>query len=332
MSEYNELFLAPKTTQYGSHMIMSNVSKPTKTKYINIDTKFRDEYNYLQTTDYNITLPERIPDVKNMSIVSMELPITFCNISSSLGNNSFQISDTINNYHTHLIIIPDGNYSQISLVNTINKLFDDFGTIEPNVNNDLPDHSDLRCVISGNNCKFYSNNATFVIDFTVNDKGILDKYNFRYKLGWLLGFRKPTYTIDGTREVGAPGNPATDLYGPYGQLVYTSEQFIDLTGPRYLYLAIEEFNKGNQNSFVSPIAGSFINKNIVARISLDNATHGYGTVLPVNKLNGLLISDKRSYTGKIDLLKLNIKLLSENGNIISLNGYDFSFCLEVEHE
>lgn len=320
MSEYNDsLFLAPKTNQYGGHMVMTNVSKPTKTKYINIDTKFRDEYNYLQTTDYNITLPERITDVKSLSVTAVELPLTFYNISSSIGNNSFQIIDPSNDYHKHLIVVPDGQYDSTTLATSLNAQFNAliFGNTEPN-------DGDLRYLVSGNNSQFYSNSATFLIDFTVNDQGIPDKYNFRYKLGWLLGFRNPTYTIVGTPRPGGTG--------PYGQLVYTSEQFIDLNGPRYLYLAIEEFNKGNQNSFVSPIAGSFINKNIVARISIDRASRSYGTILPVNKLNGLLVSDVRSFTGKIDLLKLNVKLLSENGSIISLNDYDFSFCLEVEHE
>jgi hypothetical protein len=300
MADYNDdLFLAPKTTQYGSHMVMTNVTKPTKKKYINIDTKFRDEYNYLQVTDYNITLPERITDVKNMTVTSMEIPMTFYNISSSLGNNSFQITDLSNSNSVYLVIVPDGNYDKTALNTAISIKLNSFN---------------LKIDSSGNNSRLYSSGNTFSIDFTVNDQGIPDKYNFRYKLGWLLGFRNPYYTIIGTN-------------------IYTySEQFIDLTNPRYLYLAIEEFNKGNQKSFVSPIASSFINKNIIARISLDRATHAYGTVLPVNKLNGLLISDNRSYTGKIDLLKLNIKLLSENGNIISLNGYDFSFCLEVEHE
>jgi len=312
MSEYNELFLAPKTTQYGSHMIMSNVSKPTKTKYVNIDTKFRDEYNYLQTTDYNITLPERIPDVKTMSIVSMELPMTFYNISSSLGNNSFQITNTSNKNKMYLITVPDGQYNADALKSALNVCFDKL--INPSGD------GDLRSQLSGSNMQFYSNGSDFIIDFTVNDKGMADKYNFRYKLGWILGFRNPTYTI-----IGDNNNP----------IIYTSEKYINLTGPRYLYLAIDEFNKGNQNSFISPIAGSFINKNIIARISLDSSKYSYGTVMPVNKFNGLLVSDKRSYTGTIDLLKLNIKLLSENGSVITLNhnlNDDFSFCLEVEHE
>jgi hypothetical protein len=325
MAEFNdELFLAPKTTQYGSHMVMTNVKKPTKTKYINIDTKYRDEYNYLQVTDYNITLPERISDVKTMTVTSMEIPITFCNISSSLGNNSFQIIfiDNNNNKTIFLIVVPDGQYDSNSLADAINN---EILKNNNNNNNNDPNPSDLFFTVLDNyKSQVYSNGATFQIDFTVNDQGIPDKYNFRYKLGWLLGFRNPYYTVNGGIVEGGTGE--------YGQQLYTSEQYIDLTGPRYLYLALEEFNKGNQKSFVSPIASSFINKNILARISLDNATHGYASVLPVNKMNGLLISDYRSYTGKIDLLKLNIKLLSENGNIISLNGYDFSFCLEVEHE
>jgi hypothetical protein len=65
---------------------------------------------------------------------------------------------------------------------------------------------------------------------------------------------------------------------------------------------------------------------------MDTASHGYGTILPANLTNGLLVSDARSYTGKIDLLKLNLQLLDENGNNINLNGLDFSFCLAVEHE
>ena len=55
-----ELFTGPKTNQYGSHMVMTNVAKELKVKHINIDTKFRDEYNSNTTTNYNITLPQKV--------------------------------------------------------------------------------------------------------------------------------------------------------------------------------------------------------------------------------------------------------------------------------
>lgn len=306
----NELFLEPKTTQYGSHMVMTNVHKPLKRKYVNIDTKFRDEYNYNQTTNYNITLPERITDVRTLTITSIELPMSFYNISSSLGNNSFNViyygaTNSSSDDVTYNIVIPDGEYDAASLKTAITTKINMVGT----------GSADLVYDISNNKSQFYTKNgspSTFQIDFTVNDISVPDKYNLKSKLGWILGYRKPTYEINTSKP--------------------TSEFSIDLNGPRYLYLAIEEFNKGNQNSFISPIAGSFINKNIVARITLDKHNYGFGSVLPVNKLNGLLISDVRSYTGKIDLMKLNVQILNDIGNPLSLNGYDFSFCLEIDHD
>ena len=149
----------------------------------------------------------------------------------------------------------------------------------------------------------------FDVDYTGNS----DKFNFKHKLGWLLGFRKPTYAIVTTT-------------------ITKSECTLDMYGSRYLYLAIDEFNKGNQNSFVSPLSSSLINKNIIARITLDMATYSYGATLPATYYNGLLTTDTRSYTGKIDLQKLNVQLLNESGIPMMLNGHDFSFCLEASCE
>ena len=295
MSKFTtELFLEPKTTQFGSHMVMSNVIKQPKTKYINIDTRFRDEYNYLSTANYNITLPERITDVSTLTLTSIEIPMSFYNISANLGNNFFTVT---RNGTTTTITVPDGNYTA--------------STIKTTLNNALWGY-DLSYNYSGLNSTLNTGTATVTVNFAVGSSGNNDKHNIKSKLGWLLGFRNPSYTV----------KTATT----------TSEAFYDFNGPRYLYLAIDEFNKGNQHSFVSPLYNSLINKNIIARITLDPATHGFGTVLPANLKNGLLVSDLRSYTGKIDLLKMNVQLLDENGNNMALNGLDFSFCLCVEHE
>lgn len=307
MSQYfdkNDLFLEPKTTQYGSHMVMSNVHKPTKRKYINIDTRFSDEYNYLSVANCNVTLPERINDVKSISIASIELPMSFYNISSSLGNNSFQMtSDT----GTYTIVVPDGEYISTNLKSTLNALVNDKTSA---TSSDLsfnivssPTGGELISVSSSINCS---------LNFAVNDKGVTDKYNVKSKLGWMLGFHQVEYDIT---------NSTT-----------TAEFKIDLNGPRYLYLALEEFHNGNKNSFISTVSSGLVNKNIIARISLDKSNYGFGKILPANKLNGLLLSDIRKYSGKVDLQKLNFQLLNEIGNPISLNGYDYSLCLEVEHD
>lgn len=326
MSEYynkNDLFLEPKTTQYGSHMVMTNVHKPKKTKYVNIDTRYSDTYDYLESSNYNITLPERINEVKTMTIKSVELPMTFYNISAALGNNYFKLTDYNSDaVPVRMITVPDGNYTMESLKNTLNGLFDSIysGNISPN-------DADIRYYYGSNFSFFYTNSARYLIEFDVDSKGGKDKYNLKSKLGWLLGFRKPTYNL----RFDYSDNPPAGT-GPDGQPLLKSEGFIDLNSPKYLYLAIEEFNKGNQNSFVSPVSNSLVNKNIIAKIIIDNTTYPFNSVLPANNLNGLLLSDVRNYTGKIDLLKLNVQLLSEYGNVMSLNGIDFSFCLEIEHE
>jgi hypothetical protein len=295
MSKFtSDLFLEPKTTQYGSHMVMSNVIKQSKTKYINIDTRFRDEYNYISTANYNITLPERITDVTTMNLTSIEIPMSFYNISANLGNNFLNLT---RNGTTTTITIADGNYSVSTLRTTLNAALWGY---------------DLSYNYSDSNSTLNTGTGSVTVNFAVDSVGGNDKYNIKSKLGWILGFRNSTYTI--------------------GTAITKSEAFYDFNGPRYLYLAIDEYNKGNQHSFVSPLYNSLINKNIIARITMNTATHSFGTILPANLKNGLLVSDLRNYTGKIDLLKMNIQLLDENGNNVALNGLDFSFSLAVEHE
>jgi hypothetical protein len=303
MSKYpdnNELFLEAKTTQYGPHMVMTNVMKPMKKKYINIDTRFRDEYNPGSLVNYNITLPERITEVKSIHITNIEIPNSIYNISASIGNNAFKVTKENTNVNK-LVVLPDGHYATAELLTIINQeLASVFST-------------DISGSILNNKFKFTANTYNYDVDFTIDETGNFNKYSPRSKLGWTLGFHCMNYTIQHGTSM-------------------SSESFIDLNGPRYLYLAIDEFTKGNQHSFISPLTKSFINKNIVARITIDNTTWGFGKIIPANMKSGNLVSDHRSYTGKTDLQKLNIQILNEFGHPVDLNGMDFSFCIEVEHE
>jgi hypothetical protein len=302
MSDYYnkpELFMEPKTQQYGNHMIMTNVHKQSKVKFINIDTKFRDDYDYTQPANFQVVLPERVNDVHSLRVTNIEIPMSFYNISANLGNNYFKI---VNGANTEMITIDDNNYTAATLATEIAaKLASSIqGTV-------------LTFTINANGRTRVSTSANRTLVFDVDKTGSSDKFNFKQKLGWLLGFRKTTYAIVTTGAT-------------------TAECTLDLYGTRYLYLAIDEFNKGNQNSFVTPLSSSLINKNIIARIALDRSTYSYGSMLPATYYNGLLTTDTRSYTGKIDLQKINVQLLNESGIPMMLNGQDFSFCLEASCE
>ena len=425
MSQYfdkNNLFLEPKVKQYGSHMVMTNVHKPLKTKYINLDTRFSDDYNDSSSTNYNLTLPERINEIKSITVTNIELPMSFYNISSSLGNNSFQIvNHSINGSAPYLnametenrndnneivdtIIIPDGNYSISDLKTTINAEMDKLNRVPKNAdgmlvvnssgnvvyesdgttvinltntnapfdtngelvydrnqNGDyiLDNYGNFRVTLLNSNlvwingapantndlqfdyytkgsggiqCYFYSNRSNITVHFAVNEKGTFDKYNFKAKLGWIMGFRKISCNISYSSQSIVGTYDPMNGFGPAGQPLTYGEFLADLNSLRYVYLAMDEFNKGAQNSFISPTHSSLLNKNIIARISLDRSNYGFGTYLPANNQNGLLLSDRREYNGKIDLHKLKLQIVNEMGIPLPLNGFDFSLCLELEHD
>jgi len=300
-------FLGPKVTQYDGHMIMSNVSKPTKRKYINIDTKFRDEYSNVDVNSVatcDVTLPDRITDVKAMVVRNIEIPMTIYNFSSTIGNNYFQIIG--DNSNSTIITIPDGEYTPDLLSDAINIAIQS----KPAPFNNLQYIPNQGVNLSST---IVSNLGTFTINFAIDEKGQFDGINFKRKFGWFLGFRLKTYTV----------TPSTHII---------SEGFVDCLGLKYVYLVVDEYTRGNQNSFIAALSSSLINKNILARISLNKSTFPFGSMLPANNFNGYLLSDKRTYSGKVDLKKLSIKLVDDIGNPVSLNGLDYSFCLEVEHE
>ena len=304
-----DLFLEPKVTQYGNHMVMTNVVKPVKHKYYTIDTRFRDDYDEYSSTSptyYTITLPQRVNDVKSIMVCTAEIPLTYYNISASLGNNSLQIIRKSDNIKK-TIVIKDGNYNITGLINFMNSELQRIG------------FTDISFTINNNHSSF-STTYNYTFDFSVKtsmiDSGTsyntdFDKFNFKSKLGWLLGFRNIKY-IDNNSMV--------------------SESFVDLNGPRYFYLVVDEFNNGNQNSFISPLYTSILNKNILAKICVDNKHYDFGSFLIANNFNGYLLTDKRCYNGKVDLQRLKIQLVNELGIPLDLNGLDFSFTLEIEYE
>ena len=303
MSKYNnndDNFLEPQVNQYGRNMVMSNVTRETKRKYVNIDTKFRDEYNSSSLANYTITLPERITNVQSIMVCNAEIPMTYYNISENLGNNYFTVS-----YASvgQSVIIPDGQYTSAQLSVAINAQIQNLTT----------NYKTLTYIVSGNKSVFdCSSNGPITINFDTDSTGTFDKFNFKSKLGWLLGFRKQSYII----------TTAPSL----------SDSLIDLNGPRYLYLVIDEFSQNNTNSFISPQAGFLMNKNILARITINSTTFPNGQILPANNFNGYLLSDRRNYNGIIDIKKLNVQLVNDIGKVMDMNGMDFSFCLEVSQE
>lgn len=67
------------------------------TDIINIDTRFRNNYYDTLSTDFTYVLPEIQNKVKQISIGSIEMPMTHYNVSSKLKNNTMLIISDSNN-------------------------------------------------------------------------------------------------------------------------------------------------------------------------------------------------------------------------------------------
>ena len=301
MSNYFDnkpVFMEPQVNQYSSHMVMTNVSQESKTKIVNIDTKFRDDYNYdtaCNLADYSMSLPEPINNVCSMTVENLELPLTYYNVSSALGNNVFKVTRLSTPPVQTIITVPDGEYT---LENIIGSLLG----------------SDISISLTANNTTMNNSSGLheYLIEFAVNKDASFDKHNFKSKLGWMLGFTEVSYTI--------PSN---------GEIV--AERISNLTRPRVLYLHVDDFAQTKQNSFSTMMSRSRNSDNIIAKIMVDRSSNDFRKIFFANKANGYLLSDKREYSGKTNIKRLQVQLVDEFDQKINLNGLDFSFSLKIEH-
>jgi hypothetical protein len=329
MSQYfdnKQSFLEPAVQQYNSHMVMTNVMKPTKTKYINVDTKFREEDNFQSVSQHvdnaaykplascTISLPERVNDVKSILARTAEIPMTMYNVSQYLNNNAFKVEYVIGSavQTTKTFVVPDGYYTATTLVTAINTLLNPYATPE-----DVPESYPFTALTFSWNGDtrghFTSSYGNFNLYFAADASGNARPTQFKQTLGWILGFRKSRYSITPSAKANA-------------------EETALLKSTKYLYIVVDEFAKGNQTSFLAPMNRSYLRKNILSKVILNETTFPQGSILPANMLNGYLMSDKREYNGKIDIQKLLVQLVDENGNLVDLNGADFSLTLQVEYE
>ena len=308
-----DLAMGPQIEQHSSHMVMTNVSQENRVKYVNIDSKFRDDYDSHVDgpVDFMVTLPSPITHVQSMKVENIEIPLSFYNVSKALGNSYFAV-DYYNGAEGHkdelVVTIPDGQYDTItSIVSAVETAF-----------NAASNGPDVTVATSGSRVTMTSTLTTtdskYVIKFPASETGGDDKYNVKGKLGWTLGFTSLSETI----------TPDT--------ATVTATNVYDLTRPRVIYMYIDEFSQSKSNSFTTVMARSQNSDNIIAKISTNRATNIMRSVFPANEKNGYLLSDHRYYNGKCDIKRLRVQLLDEFDRKIDLNGLDFSFSLRIVHK
>ena len=101
--------------------------------------------------------------------------------------------------------------------------------------------------------------------------------------------------------------------------------------PRYIYIAIDDFQPSSRNYF-SVAAPSLIAPNIIARINMLSLLDEKTAFKQAANAGDYLFTQKhiREYFGPTDINKLRIQLLDEYGRPLNLNGSDWSFVVTFE--
>jgi hypothetical protein len=304
--------------------IINPLNKRIITNYLLIDSKFRENYDTTNSSNFIVNLPTRLNNVVSIQLSSFEIPITFYGISANYGNNLFQIVINYfdeNNIETTIsknIIVPDGNYNPFIFIETINNLIsprdedgnlldidDIFGYISVKV--DLTENysgtGKVTFMTEGAKANLITSfEIKFIKPYNCNDT----KFPLSTRIGYNFGFTKEEYK---------------------GEKKYVSEMIIEPATIRYFYLAIDDYNNNNNNNqYITVYKNSTtLTSSIIAKISVKSS---YFSLIMENDLN--ITTEPRDYFGPVNLQKLQVYLLDDHGRILDMTQGNFSFTLLVK--
>jgi hypothetical protein len=309
-------------------------------KIYTIDSIFRQNYELPDNPSHNYTiqLPETISRAITMSISSIEIPLTYHNVSNYYNNNVFTIeildaSSTPTQNSPLLIQLSPGLYeSRISSYspNDVRKII--CNDIEREINekikmvNLIDISNNLKFVLepkSGFSCFTYDNSNSHLgnykirINFNVNNPNANSSNCYSnelyQKLGWQLGFRNNSILIE------------------QNNLFAISTGICHINYPRYIYIALDDFQSSSQNHFAIA-SDSIVAPNIITRINILSLLEEKTAFKQGAYAGDIYYNHKhiREYFGPTSINKLKVQLLDEYGRPFSLNNMDWSFIITFE--
>ena len=324
--------------------VYSGVINPLNTRFINkyltIDSRFRDTPYTTSSSltnsssDFTIQLPDKISRVIGMQLSSLEIPITYYANTLYIGNTFMLIviTNKSNAVTQGVVTIPDGTYTPTTIGIAITNALTTLGGLFPSITvsySTVNGHFTISTLSS-------SNIASFSIDFTTGPDGTSSSYtncvaDDLNKCNPVAVVNTISYTpdtpinIDLTRRL---GYSLGFLLGSYsGGISYVSEGVANTTGPRYIFLAVDDFNMNVvSNQFMTIAKQNISSKNILARITVGNG--GLLSVLSENDFK--IITEPRKYFGPVDITRLRVQLYDDYGVLLNMNGGDYSFNLSLE--
>jgi hypothetical protein len=283
--------------------VINPLEKRTISKIVNIDSLFRVNFHVTNSNTFDIMLPAPIKNVLSMKVKALELPKCVYVFNVLNKTNQFQI---VVNGTYYLIEVREGNYTGSELVAYLND------NVFPYAYSGYLADIEVSYDTKYKKIVFIGNNGfEFGMDFTIPE---YPSRSITLNMGWIMGFRKPTYTFDNDYVISA--DMSHDV-GFNADACYTGGVF------RYLFLSVNEF-KNSYNDTIIPV---FTNNSM---LSINNVL----SILRYDAERDMIVSghsaDVREYFGPISIEKLKITLYDEFGRLAPINNVDYSFQLELE--
>jgi hypothetical protein len=342
---HSEHFLIQKNPKSNLTSKINPLNRTLTASVLNINTMFRNDYYNSKSSNFNIDLNDTLQNVTSISLQSAEIPDLYYTFSSLNKTNEFtielydvssntaenaNISDdvTIINQTKHVIKIKDGIYTPETLMRYLNEfVFEDplrsrlarIGAYYDKVTKKLNLIRDLRSTDNGGIPVVDTEGDPIELRFNI-DWRISDEPNrpIQMNMGWMLGYRKQYYDYD-TDFVKKDKATTTTVQG------YSPEGMFNTQGSRYLFLAVDDYNKNHSQTIFSPFQDSvFTNNNILAKL-VKTSSGNYNYVNPDVEKNYI-----RKYFGPVDIMRLKISILDELGRIVDFNNSDYSISLRIE--
>jgi len=253
---------------------------------MNIDSKYRTNFFNSSSSDFLVNLNYPLTKVTSMKIANVQIPNSWDNISAKYNNNYIILDG-------NKFILPDGNYTNVSLIKLLKKLAPVTPPTEDFIFKNL-----YHIEINKNNARTTISKAS-ADNMTINL--VDDDSDPRNSLGWLLGFRQSSYS---------------------GSNAFTGLSTFNGTPFRYIYLMVDDFNINGGELIVGNLETSFISGNFLGVIRINSGNYG---VINTDSYD----TQTRRYNKPVSINKLHVKLMDPEGNTINLNQMETSFSLEL---
>ena len=301
--------------------------KNVTSRFINLDSQFRQSSSGIGNTssDYTLDLSEQLTNVLSLRLYSIQIPFAWYTIDTVYGNTCFWL--VVNENIIVKIYIEPGNYNPNEFVSQLNmggyngnvNFKDDNFVFHSTVSANYPvsyNSNTGKISMSFNGASYkdpttgdliaINSNTTKIVFFdiyailTCNSASCNQSNTIDQTLGWLMGYRVPYVFPDSSGNVNAVA-------------------ILDLYGPKYLILALDDYNQNHINNGLVSITEisstlklpSYYNPSIP--VICNSPTINLDSNMETSLNNGDLLMDKLNLTYKKipQVLPTNPRLLTQ---------------------